>query len=180
MVSDQEPLLDYTPSQAEEIARLTKLAEQRNARVEAILSDPVFQQAETNAAALDKKIKEISKIRDDLKKIAHEMCVATVPVLEEPTEDGIYIFSKKEMTHSGKIEISGRLYLKALGTWFDLKDGGDKENHTGYSWHAQTFAEFLDIDSDAIEVSITRYEGTTYPAQLLADEVEATGEGDER
>ena len=67
---NQEALIEYTPTKEDELARLKAQAEERNTQMEAILSDPIFVEAQENAKTLEKKIKELSKHRDQLEKIA--------------------------------------------------------------------------------------------------------------
>lgn len=174
----QSTLLDYTPSQGEEVARLTKLAEQRNAQIDALLSDPVFAQAEANARLIDKKIKEMEKIRNDLTKITHQLTEVNLVQVDEPSENGLYILAKAERGYrrGGSIKIRRTLLLKAMGEWFDLIDGGN--SLPNYNGKVITFAEFLDIDGGTIGVTLTKLEDESrYPHELLKDTDEAVDVG---
>ena len=184
---NQETLLDYTPTQAEEIARLQKKADEQNARYEALENDPVFLQAEVNFKAISKKINEMAKVRDELQKITHQLTKVALITLEEPIEEGLYIFTKAERGYSrdGKIRMSRSLLLKAMGEWFNLSDHGSN-TLPGWNSKATPFNDFLDIDGDTIEVTLTKYEDTSrYPHELLkdsdedADVAEIEDEGDE-
>ena len=164
----QDSLLEYTPTEAEEIERLMKLAADKNARVEAIINEPVFIQAKENAKLLDKKIKEIEKLRNDLTKISKEIAVLDLVKVEEPTEDGYYIFIKKETGYrDGSLRVSKCLLLKGLGEWFNLSEDGN----TLPNWNGKRipFSDFLDIDSDCIEATIERFDGELWPFELLKE-----------
>lgn len=180
-------LLDYTPTQSEEIERLTKLAAEKNTRAELLLADPVFIEAASNAKAIDKKIKEILKSRDEVKKILGELRVINRPTLAEPTEDGYYILTTSSFGYgrSTQVSTSKALLLKALGEWFDLSEG--ESTVARYSGASETFDEFIDIDDRTVELTITRLEDVSkWPSELLetveaeVDEVaDAEDEGEE-
>lgn len=165
----QETLLDYTPTQEEEVARLTKLAEEQTARVEALFSDPAIQQAEASLKLLEKKIKELMKLRESLKDITSELTVVVLPELDEPKENGFYILTKSEKGYKGQIRTTRDLLLKAMGEWFDLGNNGNTVSNS-YLNRSQTFHEFLEIDQRVVEIKIERLEDeSVYPHKLLAE-----------
>ena len=184
-MSDQDTLLDYTPSQEEEVARLKKLAAENTARIESLMSDPVISEFQSAAKKLDKKMKEIEKLRSENNKVNEELLQINLPTVEEPTEDGYYIYSKSEKAHSWQREVSilktnRSLFLKAMGYWFDLSNGANNSPQSD-SWH-NTFEDLLDIDRDTIEASITKLEDVSkFPTDLLGQiegDYEKTGEED--
>lgn len=165
---EQDSLLEYTPTQTEEIERLMKLAAEKNARVEALVNEPVFIKAKENAKLLDKKIKEIEKLRSDLRNIAVQVAILDLVKVEEPTEDGYYIFTKKDTGYrGGSLRVSKCLLLKGLGEWFNLSEEGN--TLPGWNGKHTSFNDFLDIDGDCIEATIQRFEGTLWPVDLLKE-----------
>ena len=182
-MTDQDTLLDYTPSQEEEVARLKKLAAENSLRIESLMSDPVISEFQSAAKKLDKKMKEIEKLRSENNKVNEELLQINLPVVEEPTEDGYYIYSKSEKAHSWQRKVSilktnRSLFLKAMGYWFDLSNGANNSPQSD-SWH-NTFEDLLDIDRDTIEASITKLEDVSkFPTDLLGEiegDYEKTGE----
>ena len=182
-MTDQDTLLDYTPSQEEEVARLKKLAAENTARIESLMSDPVISEFQSAAKKLDKKMKEIEKLRSENNKVNEELLQINLPTVEEPTEDGYYIYSKSEKAHSWQRKVSilktnRSLFLKAMGYWFDLSNGANNSPQSD-SWH-NTFEDLLDIDRDTIEASITKLEDVSkFPTDLLGQiegDYEKTGE----
>lgn len=170
MTTTEPTLLDYTPSQDEEIARLKKLAETRNAQVEAIMNDPVFAQAEAHVKEINTKMKTLEKIRAELNKITTQLEQVNALSIEEPVEEGLYILTQKEIGYrrDGGIRTRKSLLLKVMGEWFDLSEG----NNSLPNWNGKaiTFDDFLAIDPDVIEVTLVKYEATSkWPYALLKD-----------
>ena len=183
MTATQDALLDYTPSQEEEVARLKKLAAENTLRIESLMSDPVISEFQSAAKKLDKKMKEIEKLRSENNNVNEELLQINLPTVEEPTEDGYYIYSKSEKAHSWQRKVSilktnRSLFLKAMGYWFDLSNGANTSPQSD-SWH-NTFEDLLDIDRDTIEASITKLEDVSkFPTDLLGEiegDYEKTGE----
>lgn len=178
-------LFEYQPTKEEEIARLTKKAAENTARIEAIMDDPTIAEFQRASKNLDKKMKEIEKLRSENIKLDEELGTVLLPVVAEPTEDGYYIYSKSEKTHSWQRKVSilktnRSLFLKAMGYWFDLSNGANNSPQSD-SWH-NTFEDLLDIDRDTIEASIAKLEDASiFPTDLLGQiegEYEKTGKED--
>lgn len=169
-MTGQETLLDYTPTQEEEVARLTKLAEAHTERMRILLDDPVIAELGEVTKRFDKVINEYIKAKESAKKLSAQIekdkKKSIAPVIAEPTEDGFYILTETVLWQ-GNISTNRRLYLKKFGTWFDLDEGGNSE-HLGMEYgRAQTFADFINVDNDSIEASLIRYDGDTFPRELL-------------
>ena len=182
----QDTLLDYTPSQEEEVARLKKLAAENTLRIESLMSDPVISEFQSAAKKFDKKMKEIEKLRSENNKVNEELLQINLPTVEEPTEDGYYIFTKSESRHSYQravrlVRSDRSLYLKAMGHWFDLSGGRSTAPGDNFS-RSDTFEDLIDIDRDTIEASITKLEDVSkFPADKLGEiegDYEKTGKED--
>ena len=167
---DQETLLDYTPDPDEESARLKKLAEAHTAKMQILLDDPIIAELGEVTKRFDKVINEYIKAKESAKKLSAQIETAKkktiAPVVAEPTEDGFYILTETTLWER-KISTNRRLYLKKFGTWFDLDEGGNSE-HFGMTYgRPEKFAHFINVDSNSIEVSLIRYDGDTFPRELL-------------
>ena len=171
----QETLIDYRPTQEEEITRLKKKAADNTARIEMLMSDPTIAEFQRAAKNFDKKMKEIEKLRSENNKIDSQIAEIFRVVLDEPTEDGYYIFSKTETNRRWKhgsnrevIRTDKALFLKAMGYWFDLSGGNSTApSNEGYL-STDSFEELIGLDNDTIEATITKLEEVSvYPAELL-------------
>lgn len=171
-------LLDYSPSQAEEVARLTRKAQEQNARIEAILADPAIKELGTNAQRIRKLLKDYSGATEAYDKLTKSIRKLTRIEIVEPAENGFYILTTSEMWRD-EVKIEKTFVLKAFGSWFNLEEGGNTLNLGMKYGRAESFTEFFNIGEDTIEATLTRVpDQSVFPAQLLADEVEATGEGE--
>ena len=183
-MNEQDTLLNYEPSKEEEIARLKKKAAENTERIETILADPVIAEFQSAAKKLDKKMKEIEKLRSENSKLEVHLAEALIIEVAEPAEDGYYIFTKGETNrrwrhHSNKevITVTRSLYLKAMGYWFDLSGGGSTAPDPDRHQEFDSFTDLLNIDTDTIEASIAKLEDiSTYPTKLLEKVEEESSE----
>lgn len=177
----QEGLFDFAPDEAEEIVRLKRLAQDRKDAMEAILADPIIKQYQVAAKALDKKVSELNKLRTQNAEFEAKIKELEIPTLDEPSEDGFYIFTKRESSRWGRkptVSVSRYLYFKAMGEWFDLKEGNSTVSE-GYGNQSCSFEELLNLDGHVLEVSIEKLEdSSTYPHALLKNFEEARGPRD--
>lgn len=161
-------MMDYAPTREEEIARVKKLAAEKSAQMEALLADPVISQFEANQKTMEKKLKDYLKLKEDLEKISTKLREINRPVIDEPEQDGFYIYTNAHLGWGRNMEVSidKSLLLKAMGHWWDLTNGistVDRERKPN-------FEEFIDIDDKTIEVSLVWLEDqATYPAEALSD-----------
>lgn len=174
MTTPQETLLDYTPSQEEEIARLRKLAETQALQMQAILDDPSLKQFEAIQKIVAKRFSEYAKLKESHKKITQELRVVIAPTLEQPTEDGFYILKSVSEGYSNSIYTRRTLLQKTMGTWFNMEDGECFAHMNWRRGNAKSFEAFCGIDEDTIEVTLERLaDQSRYPKELLGDDDES-------
>ena len=164
----QETMMDYTPTQEEEIARVKKLAAEKSAQMEAMLADPVIAQFEANQKTMEKKLKDYLKLKEELGKISTKLREINRPVIDEPERDGFYVYTNAHLGWGRNMEVSidKSLLFKAMGHWWDLTNGISTVDRD----RKPNFEEFIDIDDKTIEVSLVWLEDqTTYPAEALSD-----------
>lgn len=168
-MSEQAALFEQpTQDKLDQLKAKYQSAKQKS---DAILSDPVFESFEAIAARLDKLVKEYHKITKDLPKLRKEMMdellKSFVPKIEEPTEDGFYIFIEHYIPPYGnddKVETSATLLQKALGIWINVEDGvGYGNGYRTKNGKRESFEDFLGIGSHTIEATLIKYEGSEYP-----------------
>ncbi|MEI6680619.1 MAG: hypothetical protein WCL21_18565, partial [Mariniphaga sp.] len=116
---------------------------------------------------------EMSRLKKELGDLEFELRKVVKIEASEPTEDGFYIINISGYGYgkSPVISTDKTLYLKALGTWFNLSDGHSMVGN----WRKQGFEDFIGVDERTVELTITRLEDTgTYPSELLQEDDDKT------
>ena len=176
----QETMMDYTPTQEEEIARLTEQVARLKGECETLKESPAlveYKKAETKAKKITKTIESLGEKIDKAEK---ELRKLNAIKIDEPTENGFYMLTTKSQWRK-EISINEQLFIRVFGDWLE-PDGANWFRNDRWG-RDKDFSNFLGIDEDTISATFAKIENLDeMPAELKVDSIRGfrtTGSDDE-
>ncbi len=174
-MTGQETLLDYTPTQEEEIARLNGLLAKYTAELEVVTGSPILVEFKAVEKKAKKVAKEVESLGEKIAKTEKELRKLQAIKIEEPTENGFYILTTSSEYHK-EISISEQLYIRVFGDWLEAENGGWFKNNR---WRrTEDFSSWLGIDEDTLSATFIKIENLDeMPAELKEEPMQHFGRG---
>ena len=169
----QDALIDYAPSQEEEVARLTEQVAKLKTERGILQESPElaeFKKAETKAKKITKTVESLGEKIEKAEKDLRRLLAIKI---EEPTENGFYMLTTSSQWRK-EISIEEKLFIRVFEDWLD-PDNNDWFRNVRWNRN-KDFSSFLGIDEDTISATFVKIENLNeMPDELKVESVSGFG-----